>query len=84
MCTVYVDLMNVATRACLFRGQELKIHHELSRGTSSKPETLNQCWFNVGPASKTVGQHQTNIGSTSNACCRYDKLSNVVQWWVNG
>ena len=23
----------------------------------SKHPTLNQCWFNVGPASQTMGQH---------------------------
>ena len=26
-------------------------------------EALTQCWFIVGPASKTVVQHQTSIGS---------------------
>ena len=26
---------------------------------------LNQCWFDTGPASQTVGQHWTSIGSTS-------------------
>ena len=31
----------------------------------SKHETLNQCWRNVGPASKTVAQHHANTGSTS-------------------
>ena len=30
----------------------------------SKHDTLNHCWFDVGPASATLGQHQTNIGST--------------------
>ena len=29
-----------------------------------KPQTLSQCWYNVGPASETVGQHCTNIGWT--------------------
>ena len=28
-------------------------------------EILPQCWINVGPASKTVAQHSSNIGSTS-------------------
>ena len=32
------------------------------RGRVSQ-QTLNQCWFNVGPASQTVDQHETNIGS---------------------
>ena len=31
----------------------------------SKHETLNQCLVNVGLASATLGQHQSNIGSTS-------------------
>ena len=30
----------------------------------SKHDTLNHCWFDVGPASATLGQHQTNISST--------------------
>ena len=34
----------------------------------SKHETLNQCWFNVGPPSTTLGQQQTNIGSASGVC----------------
>ena len=29
----------------------------------SKHETLGRCCFDVGPTSKTVGQHQNNIGS---------------------
>ena len=34
----------------------------------SKHETLTQCCFDVGPTSKTVGQHQSNIGSMSRVC----------------
>ena len=30
--------------------------------------TRIQCWKNVGPASKTVGQHYSNIGSVSCVC----------------
>ena len=30
-----------------------------------KHETLKQCWLNVGPASLTLAQHSTYIGSTS-------------------
>ena len=33
-----------------------------------KHETMTQCWFDVGPSSTTLAQHQTNIGSTSRAC----------------
>ena len=32
---------------------------------SSKHEMFTQCWFNVGPASQTVGQHWANIRWTS-------------------
>ena len=31
----------------------------------SKHGTLTQCWFDVGLASQTMGQHQTNFGWTS-------------------
>ena len=34
----------------------------------SKPETLTHCWFNVGPASEAVVQHQTNTGSMACIC----------------
>ena len=33
-----------------------------------KTVTLTQCWFNVGPASATLAQHQTSIGLTSCVC----------------
>ena len=31
----------------------------------SKHEALNQCWFDAGPASQTVGLHWSSIGSSS-------------------
>ena len=34
----------------------------------SKHEILNQCWADVGPASKTLGQYQPSIGSMSGVC----------------
>ena len=34
----------------------------------SKQETWIQCWLNVGPTSKTVDQHEANIGSKSLVC----------------
>ena len=44
-------------------------------GRAAVPGTINQCWFDVGPASNTVAQHQTNIDlmyrvylEGSNAC----------------
>ena len=39
-----------------------------TRSRPRKLETLNQCGFNVGPASETMGQHQINIGPTSRVC----------------
>ena len=33
-----------------------------------KHGTLSQCWFDVGPKSQTLGQHQTNIGSLYPSC----------------
>ena len=41
----------------------------------SKQETLNQCWFNVGPESETMGQHYISIGSTSRVCWELARLS---------
>ena len=29
----------------------------------SRSEALTQCWFNVGPASQTLGQHWTSLGN---------------------
>ena len=39
-------------------------HHR----SPSKDGTLNQCCFNVGPLSATLGQHQNNIGSMAHVC----------------
>ena len=35
----------------------------------SKCEALTQCWFDVGLASQTLAQHQTNIGSVFRIYC---------------
>ena len=45
------------------------IHSQMSTPLLFKPppikhETLTQCWFNIGPASPTLRQHETSIGST--------------------
>ena len=39
-----------------------------TRISFTENKTLIQRWFNVGPASQTMGQHSTNIGSTSRIC----------------
>ena len=38
------------------------------RPTPTNHETLTQCWINVGLMSKTVAQHQINIGLTYLVC----------------
>ena len=45
-------------------------HHQSSCYCTqpSKHEALNQCWFNVGPASQTVGQQWPSIGSIYCVC----------------
>ena len=35
---------------------------------TSKHENLGQCWFDVGPPSTTLAQHQANTGPTSRVC----------------
>ena len=48
--------------------------HRLDRGIHvewmhhSKHKTFIQCWFDVGPASTTLGQLHTSIGAVSCAC----------------
>ena len=37
-------------------------------GPYSKHETFTLCWYNVGPASQTVGKHCNNIGWTFRVC----------------
>ena len=49
--------------ACTCRQQ-----YALPAPQPSKHEALNQCWFEDGPASQTVGQNWTSIGSTSCVC----------------
>ena len=34
----------------------------------SKHDTLNRCWFLVGPSSATLAQHQTSIDSMCHVC----------------
>ena len=36
--------------------------------SAASGEKLNQCWFDAGPASQTLDQYRTNIGSTSRVC----------------
>ena len=35
---------------------------------NQQTNTMNQCWYNVEPASQRVDQHYTNTGLTSRAC----------------
>ena len=40
--------------------------------SARRPGTLSQCWFDVGPASATLAQHQTSTGWTSRVCCSWE------------
>ena len=41
----------------------VRVNHLTTRLSRCKHETLTRCWCDVGPASQTVDQHQSNIGS---------------------
>ena len=43
-------------------------------GNSSTHDTLSQRWFDVGPPSATLAQHQTNIGSKCRVCWYHHRL----------
>ena len=62
--TVKADLRQ---DACYFFKHENPLPVCINR-TPSRHGTLNQCWFNVGPASQTMAQQDANIVSTSRAC----------------
>ena len=52
---------------------------------SSKHHTLKQCWFNVGPPSATLAQHEPHIGSMSRACCARTAFCHLFRMtWCNG
>ena len=53
----------VSVSACTRRQQ-----YALPDPQPRKHNVLNQCWFDAGPASQTVGQNWTSIGSTSRVC----------------
>ena len=45
----------------------------------SKHDTLNQCWFDIGPSSATLAQHQTSIVSMCRVCwVRWEGCPNPV------
>ena len=50
---------------------------------TSRHETLNQCWFHVGPPSTTLAQHEHNIGATTRVCWRVI-ISVSCLWWSSG
>ena len=64
------------------------IHHQqyLDKHQPLQPRnhvTLNQCWFNVGPASQTVAQYQTSIDLQY--CTSPPDLKTQIenQWWAS-
>ena len=49
----------------------------------SKHETLPHCWFDVGPPSAILVQHQTNNGATSRVCWDVSSLQTGIGQRVN-
>ena len=47
----------------------------------SKHQTSNQCWFDVGPASWTLAQHQTSIGTT--CFFSWDLEKHLLQYYTH-
>ena len=62
-------LYNVLTSGQVWAGTSIPI--------PGKHETSTQCWTNVGPASWTVAQHWTNIGSMFPVCWERFKYFNL-------
>ena len=62
----------------VFTGIVLKLNGCWSWAKPSKHSTWTQCWFNVGPPSQTVDQHQISIGSTSRVCWEIHVLTEYM------
>ena len=67
-------LPSVALLPCSCRKLREAIFTHLHLPLHSKHKTSTQCWINVGPASKTVDQHWSNIEWTSSRLLLYDRL----------
>ena len=69
-CPVYAGYTYFSSKSsnwCLSCKINPMFYHFIIR-LPSKHETLNQCWVDVGPTSKTVSQHQPNTGAMSCVC----------------
>ena len=51
--------------SCIVCGHLFVYINQDGRHRAHQTRDVDQCWFNVGPASKTLAQHQTNIGPQS-------------------
>ena len=49
-----------------------------AQGYLSKDKALNQCCFNVGPVSQTIGQHWNKIGSTPYVHLRWPSIETTL------
>ena len=58
-----VDPQQAASTMAHMIGHTLGLTHEPGEGSNPKTHMWSQCWFNVGPASATLVQHQTSIES---------------------
>ena len=70
--------MGLAGRACPRLTMPVFVFVCGIRMCPSKHETLNQCLFNVGPASQTLVQHWINIGTFSRICQIHPVL--ILNW----
>ena len=66
---------------CFWRRDEKRHPHD--NAAVRKYGTITQWCFNVGPASKTVGQHWNSIGWMSRVCAKYT-ADPVMEWcWAS-
>ena len=61
-----IDCIRVFNHGCAIL--VIMINYALDN-TSNKHDVLTQCWFDFGPSSSTLAQHNTIIGSTYHVCC---------------
>ena len=82
---IYTTLYKCYTNVLCLPGCHLRY---LLLSGYSKHETFTQCWYNVGSASQTLGQHCTKIGWMVRACCRItsyiDRLIDKIYPSKNG
>ena len=59
--------------------QMVLTEHHLDLRACSNQRVFTQSWFIVGPASQTMAQHETNIGSMSPAAFTTPRASSLMR-----